>query len=106
MSTVKRTMEAKRTGAKANVRRYQPENSGGKPITYKDVDMMYLIELMMAVESVGGAIRLGTTRDGGAFAIGVYGDGPDVYNVYANSVEKLHEHFENLTAIFSTLTPD
>jgi hypothetical protein len=30
---------------------------------------------------VGGALRLGYSRDGGAYAVGVYGDG-DPYTLY------------------------
>lgn len=103
MSTIKRSMEEAKSKKNPPTRRYQPEGTGEQRITYGNVDMAYLIELMVAVERVGGAIRLGTTRDGGAFAIGVYGDGPDVYNVYANNVEKLHEHFENLAEVFKTI---
>lgn len=103
MSAIKRQAEQKKAASKPPVRRYQPERTGEAPISYGQVDMAYLSELMVAVERVGGAIRLGTTRDGGAFVVGVYGDGPDVYNVYANSIEKLHEHLENLAVVFATL---
>lgn len=47
-----------------------------EPAQWADVDAGVLLRAVAAVAEYGGAIRFGYTRDGGAFAIGIYGDGP------------------------------
>ena len=46
------------------------------------VDRELLVTAIAAVTLGGGAIRFGYTRDGGAFAIGIY-DGDDKYTLFA-----------------------
>jgi hypothetical protein len=46
---------------------------------------------------VGGALRLGYSRDGGAYAVGVYGDG-DPYTLYhppEDDIDSLLAKIEN-----------
>lgn len=51
----------------------------------------------------GGAIRLGVTRDKGAWAIGVYGDGPTPYTEYVKPTESLTEYLTDLGAFFEDM---
>lgn len=39
------------------------------------VDPRLLGELIAAIGRFGGAVRFGYSRDGGAYAVGIYGDG-------------------------------
>lgn len=57
------------------------------------------IRVMRAIEIItasGGAVRLGKTRDGGAFAIGVYGDAPEPYTDYLRPDDDLLRYLEEL----------
>jgi len=60
----------------------------GQKQSWRDVDPGVLIDTIQTVALAGGAIRLGYTRDGGAIAIGVYGDG-DPYTVYVSPRDNL-----------------
>lgn len=42
---------------------------------WASVDGILLARAIGCVARMGGALRLGYTRDGGAYAVGVYGDG-------------------------------
>lgn len=53
---------------------------------WSGVDGPKLLQAVAAIAVTGGAIRLGYTRDGGAYALGIYGDG-DPYTVYATPDE-------------------
>lgn len=60
--------------------------------------------VMRCIESItryGGAIRLGKTRDGGAFAIGVYGDGAEPYTDYLRPTDDVTEYLDALVDAFS-----
>ena len=58
-----------------------------------------------AVAQKGGALRLGYTRDGGAYAIGVYGDG-EPYTEYVSPAEDLNEHLRGIAGDFGNITGD
>lgn len=42
---------------------------------WASVDGILLAKAVGVVARMGGALRLGYTRDGGAYAVGIYGDG-------------------------------
>lgn len=73
--------------AKADRRVQLPGGSGG-PVSYRKVNTGVLVDTIQTVAIAGGALRLGFTRDGGAYAIGVYGDG-DPYTVYCSPSESI-----------------
>jgi len=50
--------------------------------------------------SVGGALRFGYSRDGGAFAIGVYGDG-EPYTDFVSCKEDINETLLYYVELFS-----
>jgi len=69
------------------------------------VDPEMLQYTITAVAQKGGALRLGYTRDGGAYAIGIYGDG-DPYTEYVSPQEDLNEHLRSIAADFGNITGD
>jgi len=75
--------------AKSERRVRLPEQPGKIP-SWRDVNPGVLIDTIQTVALAGGAIRLGYTRDGGAIAIGVYGDG-DPYTVYVSPRDSLED---------------
>lgn len=56
-------------------RRRQTFSSSTSPADWATVDGLLLAKAVAALARIGGALRLGYTRDGGAYAIGFYGDG-------------------------------
>lgn len=52
-----------------------------------------LLQLAIAkVAASGGCLRIGYTRDGGAYAIGVYGDTPQPYTDYVRPEEEIDDY--------------
>ena len=90
---------------KAGRRRRTNQNTGGAPASWMLVDIEQLVYTIAAVAQKGGALRLGYTRDGGAYAIGVYGDG-DPYTEYVSPKEDMNEYLRNLSADFGNVTGD
>ena len=45
------------------------------PANWETASADIIVSAICAASSVGGALRFGYSRDGGAFAIGIYGDG-------------------------------
>lgn len=84
-------------------RRYQADSIGSGQVSWMDVKAENIRELIDAVAQAGGAIRFGVSRDGGAYALGVYGDGPDTYGVYAADADGIEEHMFKLGAVFEAI---
>jgi len=59
-------------------------------------DCILLMETIAAVARRGGALRFGYTRDGGAYAVGVYGDGESPYTDYIRPSEDVNVYLRNL----------
>jgi hypothetical protein len=59
-----------RTSKPAPRRPYQPRT---EPADWASVDPEAIRAAISALGSIGGAIRYGYTRDGGAYAVGIYG---------------------------------
>ena len=104
MSTTKRQIEERKNKPKA--RRYG--GGGGPSVTadWRIIENVAIVELIQAASETGGAVRFGVTRDGGAYALGVYGDGPDPYTLYAGTPEEMGEHITHLTDVFEAIKLD
>lgn len=70
---------------------------------YTSVDAGRIVRAIEIVTRNGGAIRFGKTRDGGAYAIGIYGDAPEPYTDYLRPTDNLLEYLETLADSFSQL---
>ena len=77
-------------------RRVSGGNSG--PADWRNADPTILWETVSTVANNGGAIRFGYSRDGGAYAIGVYGDGDHPYTDYIRPGEDLNAYLQRLCA--------
>lgn len=75
----------------------------GRQAQWTDCDATSLIECIAIVAKVGGALRLGYSRDGGAFAIGVYGDG-DPYTLYCPPDDDINAVIARIANAFSNLS--
>ena len=63
------------------------------------VNAELLVHTLAIVAHTGGALRLGYTRDGGAYAIGVYGDG-EPYTEYVRPSEDIDRYLAELAVDF------
>ena len=64
-----------------------------------NADPAILTATIARVAFTGGAIRFGYTADGGAYAVGIYGDG-DPYTDYIRPDEDINEYFKELYASY------
>lgn len=64
-----------------------------------------VIKAITAASNVGGALRFGYSRDGGAFAIGVYGDG-DPYTEFVAGTESIDEYLAEYVQLFEDIGDD
>lgn len=84
-------------------RRYKRISSGRA--RWDLVDAESIRDLIAFASAAGGAIRFGTSRDGGAYSIGVYGDG-DPYTEWVSSSDDVDEVLTGLTAVFEGLAAE
>lgn len=59
-------------------------------------------DAICSAASTGGALRFGYSRDGGAFAIGVYGDG-DPYTDFVSCNEPIDDYLQEYIELFTDL---
>lgn len=92
MSATKRSME------ESNARRRR--NRGSQiPADWSGVDADAIRTAIGSVANSGGALRFGYTRDGGAYAIGVFGDG-DPYTEYLRPSDDIERYLQELAEDF------
>jgi hypothetical protein len=81
---------------RAEERRRRRENRGAVDgADWRDADLAKLSRAIVAVTSWGYAIRLGYTRDGGAFAVGIIGDG-EPFTKFIRPTEGIDEFLDTL----------
>lgn len=99
MSTVKRMQEQK-SAKKKQGRRFGVARDEAVAADWGKVDAEVIRRTIVAVCRAGGALRFGYTSDGGAFALGVYGDGPEPYTEYMRPGSDVAETLTELAQVF------
>lgn len=66
---------------------------------------MVLQQAIVAAANTGGALRFGYSRDGGAYAVGVYGDGTP-YTDFISSAEDPDEYLQEYIQLFADIADD
>lgn len=66
---------------------------------WTEVDGELLKKAVAVVARMDGAMRLGYTRDGGAFAVGIYGDGSP-FTEYYHGVEETEDFLRRVIATY------
>jgi len=66
------------------------------PADYGTLDGTKVLKLVEQLANWGCAIRFGKTRDGGAYAIGVYGVDKEPYTEYIPPAESVEEFLEDI----------
>lgn len=79
-------------------------NQNGAIADWATCDAPLLLEAIAAVAYRGGALRFGYSRDGGAYAIGVYLS-DDRFTVYVRPSEDIDEYLRTLIESVAHLPP-
>jgi len=69
-------------------------------VDWTQIDAKVLVHSIAAVSAAGGALRFGYSRDGGAYALGVYGDG-DTYTEFEHDPQAMEGLLHDLGEWFT-----
>ena len=92
--------------AKGSAGRPRPSDSRGvrrlptAKADYGEVDAETIRSSIEAAAVVGGALRFGYSRDGGAYAIGIYGDGDTPYTEWVRPSENVEGFLKDIETMF------
>jgi len=78
-----------------NRKRRRQQRGNANPADWTSANADLLRAAVACVAKRGGALRLGYTRDGGSYAIGVLGDG-EPYTEYVRPTDDLDKYLEGL----------
>jgi hypothetical protein len=98
MSIAKKMRDGK--NKQTSGRTFRPSVEVNVTADWGRVDAEQLRSTVEVVTQFGGALRFGVTRDGGAYSLGIYGDGPEPYTVYVRPNEDLNEILAELEQTF------
>lgn len=59
----------------AEPKKRRTQSSAGNPADWANADAVLVLRAIELISKNGGALRFGYTRDGGAYAIGIYENG-------------------------------
>ena len=99
------TSELEGKGARKRSEKRRSRSLHIRQIDIADVDWHAFGACLVDVLERGGALRLGATRDGGAWAIGIYGLDESPYTEYVRADEDINEFFRGLGDDFQGLKP-
>lgn len=88
-----------RTSSRRNRRRQ------GQPADWASVPADAIRSAVVAASATGGALRFGYTSDGGAYAVGIYGDG-DPYTEFYTPSEDMEAALLDIMQSFIDLADD
>jgi len=80
-------------------------DKSGTIADYGSCDANKLLHAIETAARCGGALRFGYTSDGGAYAIGIYGDG-DPYTEYVKPSEDLNLFLDDVITLFEEIQDD
>jgi hypothetical protein len=98
MSIVKKLRDGK--NRQTSGRTFRPSVEISVTADWGRVDAEQLRSTIDVMTQTGGALRCGVTRDGGAYSLGIYGDGPEPYTVYVRPNEDMTEILAELEQTF------
>jgi len=94
---VKRDSNFNPLGSSRGVRR-----QSGQEADWASVSGTVIISAIAAAAITGGALRFGYSRDGGAYAIGIYGDG-EPYTEFVRPSEDVEQFLKDVEQLFVSL---
>lgn len=99
MSAIKRVQEEKKA-KKDGSRKFGINRGPSMAADWGKLDPEVLKRVIVAVTRAGGALRFGYTNDFGAYALGIYGDGPEPYTEYFRPTEDVADALAELAQTF------
>jgi len=97
-------MESKK--ARKAERKFRRESEDQNAANWATVDAGTIQATICKITAAGGAIRFGYTLDGGAYALGVYGDGAAPYTEYVRPSEDIERILAELGSVFDDDDPN
>jgi hypothetical protein len=94
MATKKKTTFERRIGRGRGV---------SMPADWGSVDAELLRRAIAAASGASGALRFGYTQDAGAYALGIYGDGPDPYTEYVRPGDDVEVLLTDIAEVFEEM---
>lgn len=79
--------------------------AGFEPADYNSASPELLKRAIITAASTGGALRFGYTSDGGAYAVGIYGDGSP-YTHYVSPAQELDIILTQIIELFESIADD
>lgn len=89
----------KREAESATLRKPRKRNESTNVADWQGVNPVNLVRLIAVASAKGGALRLGYTRDGGAYAVGVYA-GSNYFTDYIRPQEDIDAYILDLLGSF------
>jgi len=77
----------------------------GETADWSSADPLTLRNAIAQAAKTGGALRFGYSRDSGAYAIGIYGDG-EPYTEFVRPAEDIDTFLEEVIALFEQIEVD
>lgn len=72
---------------------------------WQNADASLVLSVIERAAITGGAVRFGYSRDGGAYAVGIYGDG-EPYTEYCKPSEDLNEFLTLILRLYEAIYDD
>jgi hypothetical protein len=89
----------KRETENSTFRKPRTSTNIGNTADWGSIDAQKLVKLVETASRKGGAVRLGYTRDGGAYAVGVYA-GSNYFTDFIRPSEDIDQYLTDLTVSF------
>lgn len=91
--------DSTRSNRRISKRRAQQSHD---PINWDVINSKTITDLIQSATRSGGAVRFGATRDHGALALGVYGDG-EPYTEYFRDPDEFDDFTQELINVFNMM---
>lgn len=95
-------MPNKKTDDRIVAKMFETGPSATREADWSEADAGKLVAAISAAAVTGGALRFGYTRDGNAYAIGIYGDG-EPYTLFVRPSEDIDGALDSIRAGFEDL---
>lgn len=95
----------KREKPSGGLRRVHQAGVNSETADWGSCDAALLVNAIQKAAKKGGALRFGYTRDGGAYAVGVYAGG-DYFTDYIRPSEDIDAYLREIAGAFEEYTPN
>lgn len=98
-------MARSRSGGRTEAESRRFRRGNRQAANYADVDAELLKAAIVAAAETGGALRFGYSSDGGAYAVGIYGDGTP-YTEFCRPSEGLDGFLREVEELFNDIAAE